>query len=1240
MSAVHIVARLRPPLPGEVCDDGIGVVSCNDKENSSDSSNLGPGIVVFKDTTSHHYPFHSAYGSTQNTLSLFNNDILPLLDTVLTGGTNSITVFAYGVTSSGKTFTMQGNGLEDKGVTTLVVEEILGRQTDQGRVAMSYLELYLDSPFDLLSSSLTRQKLQILSTVSAGTTSGAPILSFGTNIHLPHLSIHPVESIQDFQTLYARATKNRSTGATLLNERSSRSHAVLTLYVTRSGAAAVSKIHLLDLAGSENNNLTGNGPGRAQRMKESSAINKSLTALGQVVSALNDNARTTARARKASDPNPKLKLIPYRSSALTRLLSDALDGTSLSVLVVCLAPGTKFRSDLIRSVGFASQARRIERVAEKKFPPKMVPARKSFDFKVPFGTSTSALNETGPPNSVPKFHAPNSPRKPPSKPQTPPVKQVYTRKRRASLIPIPGPHFLQTVKSNERPSGIAATATRRARESLSVSGSISVGFLITEEEIQERILKAVEIEVERRLEKIRQEERLRLAGQGMESLKEEEMEVETSAEREQQGGGVNFEAVTQCQKPEIDVITRNDEPVLPVAEVEAEELALDAAAASYEERDGEREESEEEEEEVDQLIDDDDAVVDMNVDIWIAGHGPAVPVHSLAVTSALPSVTHVSPGVEHTPNSLASPAASTLGLPPTSTPGVLSSSPSVSRKRKNWESGEPMTLSNDSSMASTRSPRKRRRREARFDSESELPVDRRRRDIDASQNPARTGKNDSNDDDSAKKVRYARAWALQAGQAQHDRNDLPQALALYRRAATFAPDNAQLQKIITSIERALETDTPLPLSPKRLSSSHSGRYSSLASGKKRAKKPSFPSKWLSSSSERVDNGLVTESLPPSSSPAFTDSKSAKRRAVSPEDTDVIEIELSPKNVHGKKGKEKIDDTTQGKGKSKGKGKARAVSLALSEAETAKRNHVSATEEDEWDVPPSAYEDLALLSRDSNIDVYGAGCSGSSSISGSSSMETPSQGTAEPSFSLPPASTTSSPSPGISHGVLACEDPMGPSQSEPSRPDPVSAPAIATPTLHPSLLNDFDRFDLDEVNEVAGTLENKPDFERGSSIEPFGEGLVRQNPPKLATGSELPGIKEEETEWDLDVVDDEESESEWEESPKKRVSEKKASGNPTTRSKRKSKSTKRPKVKKSNAKSSVAGPDAPATSEQELVHESQDNTHTTKRRMRYVYGSSDDEGEREEVFVRDVGAPVKRKRLNADKRRNKTRSADS
>ncbi|KAJ3739055.1 hypothetical protein DFH05DRAFT_712655 [Lentinula detonsa] len=482
---------------------------------------------------------------------------------------------------------MQGNGDEDQGVIGMVVEELFKRiDSSAGMVSMSYLELYLDTPYDLLVPPTQRRRLQILSTSSAGTTSshsGPPPLSFGTSIHLPNLSTHPVESPDTFRSLYADAARHRSTGATLLNSNSSRSHAVLTLYVTLANSRSVGKLHLLDLAGSENNNLTGNNP---ERMKESSAINKSLTALGQVVNALNDNARAVARAAKAAKlagedeavVDPKVKLVPYRASSLTRLLSDALGGPSLALLIVCLAPGMKFRSDLVRSVGFASQARRIESKTLPPAPPPPplqarpdtnVPTSKTFNFAVPFRSSSTSSTSNTTSNIV---NFPSSTNKPfPSLPtnsssssrarrRTSPVRSRAlsitsrdTRKhkphgmsnikatpkkrtRRVSFIPVPhgqgsqGEGRLSMIfEGLPRPRasggerlGRLSMPSPQHRTSLGGTESTDAGFVMTEEEIRERISKAVEVEVERRMAELRE--------QGLLIVKDEEAKEAKGAE--------------------------------------------------------------------------------------------------------------------------------------------------------------------------------------------------------------------------------------------------------------------------------------------------------------------------------------------------------------------------------------------------------------------------------------------------------------------------------------------------------------------------------------------------------------------------------------------------------------------------------------------------------------------------------------------------------------------------------------
>ncbi|KAF7970934.1 hypothetical protein HWV62_22580 [Athelia sp. TMB] len=230
---------------------------------------------------------------------------------------------------------MQGTKA-DPGVIPRVVRTMFLKQSQLRRytakLSVTYMEIYKDDVYDLL---VTREN--------------APKLPVRENdqgqVFVANLCRIPINSVEEFDALYARATKSRSIGSTNLNHASSRSHAVLTIEVTMSDSESdktlTGKINLVDLAGSENNKLTGNDP---SRMAESAAINKSLSVLGQVVHALNQNASR----------------IPYRNSKLTRILQDALGGNSVCMLICNLAPGVKFRQDTLNTLNFAVRTKNVE----------------------------------------------------------------------------------------------------------------------------------------------------------------------------------------------------------------------------------------------------------------------------------------------------------------------------------------------------------------------------------------------------------------------------------------------------------------------------------------------------------------------------------------------------------------------------------------------------------------------------------------------------------------------------------------------------------------------------------------------------------------------------------------------------------------------------------------------------------------------------------------------------------------
>ncbi|OJA15452.1 hypothetical protein AZE42_02215 [Rhizopogon vesiculosus] len=315
---IKIAARLRPRLDHEIDDQGIQITHDQDE---------GPSWICVpnpRDVTQiFRFPITSCYDQDSAQEDIFEQDVRPLIDVVYSGVT--VTIFAYGVTSSGKTHTMQGTKA-CPGVIPRVVEAMFEQkavlQKSNVELAVSYMEIYKDECYDLLVDRETAPKLPVREN-DVG------------QVFVANLTSIPIASIEEFVAIYSQASKHRSVGATNLNRASSRSHAMLTLEVTMTDSLAqrslTGKINLVDLAGSENNKLTGNDP---TRMAESAAINKSLSVLGQVVHALNQGASR----------------IPYRNSKLTRILQDALGGNSVGLLICNLAPGTKFRQDTLNTL--------------------------------------------------------------------------------------------------------------------------------------------------------------------------------------------------------------------------------------------------------------------------------------------------------------------------------------------------------------------------------------------------------------------------------------------------------------------------------------------------------------------------------------------------------------------------------------------------------------------------------------------------------------------------------------------------------------------------------------------------------------------------------------------------------------------------------------------------------------------------------------------------------------------------
>lgn len=483
MSApVRIACRVRPFINSESRDDSVEVL---------DNSSLS--VVNPVDAGKRfRFNFTSVHGQDATQEQVFETDVRPLLPSVFTGHT--LTIFAYGVTSSGKTHTMQGSATQP-GIIPRVMEALFERKANtRAKVSfeLSYMEIYKDDVFDLMVP-------------TRGTK--LPVREDGKGkVFVANLTETPIESTDEFDTHFIAACKGRSVAATNFNRASSRSHAILGIKVSVTenypGAPTLTgKVNLVDLAGSENNKMTGND---SVRMAESAAINKSLSVLGQVVHALNQRASR----------------IPYRDSKLTRILQDALGGTSISLLICNIAPGAKFKQDTLNTLNFASRTKEIENrpTVNQQVPvpaPAPVPSlsasgsRRSLGIGRPRASLATSASHGSLPVSVSTSGIPA-----PSGGHSRRLSMGAVGTRHVSAGPtstgagVVGTSRIQAPKQGRRASSVGFGSQSRRSSISSVNGNGSeaiVGF--TEEEMEAKIASAVEAALAKREEELRERAR-------------------------------------------------------------------------------------------------------------------------------------------------------------------------------------------------------------------------------------------------------------------------------------------------------------------------------------------------------------------------------------------------------------------------------------------------------------------------------------------------------------------------------------------------------------------------------------------------------------------------------------------------------------------------------------------------------------------------------------------------------------
>ncbi len=305
---------------------------------------------VLMNTLDRAYTYDYAFdvGSTQE--SVYDASVRSMIPRLFEG--YNATVLAYGQTGSGKTHSM-GTSYDSSttppelaGVIPRAVGEIfseISRRAEQIDVTVSvaFVELYREQLYDLLSAKSSKKE-DCVCELREDPAKGVVI---------PGLTESGVSSVEETMRRLEAGSSKRVTAATAMNNTSSRSHAIFTLFLNivnkeEGGNATVSKFHLVDLAGSERAKKT---LATGDRFKEGAAINQGLLALGNVIAALGED-----------NPTGKTVHIPYRNSKLTRLLQDSLGGNSYTLMVACVSPADSNVEETLSTLRYADRARKIK----------------------------------------------------------------------------------------------------------------------------------------------------------------------------------------------------------------------------------------------------------------------------------------------------------------------------------------------------------------------------------------------------------------------------------------------------------------------------------------------------------------------------------------------------------------------------------------------------------------------------------------------------------------------------------------------------------------------------------------------------------------------------------------------------------------------------------------------------------------------------------------------------------------
>ncbi|NXI57236.1 KIF14 protein, partial [Chloroceryle aenea] len=351
-SRVIVAVRVRPFSNREKNENSLPVISMSGSETAVRNPTTNQVYSFTYDFS--FWSFDKCHSNFASQAMIYKTLAVPLLERAFEGF--NICLFAYGQTGSGKSYTMMGFD-EDRGIIPRLCEDLFIRiaQRDKQQILyhleMSFFEVYNEKIHDLLvfkaENGQKKQPLRVRE---------HPVLG----PYVEGLTVNVVTSYSDIQSWLELGNKQRATAATVMNDKSSRSHSVFTLVMTQTKVEFMdqeqcdrrltSHINLIDLAGSE---CCSTAQTTGERLKEGVSINKSLLTLGKVISALSKRSR-----------NGKKTFIPYRESILTWLLKESLGGNSQTTMIATVSPAASNTEETLGTLRYAKQACSIVNTAK------------------------------------------------------------------------------------------------------------------------------------------------------------------------------------------------------------------------------------------------------------------------------------------------------------------------------------------------------------------------------------------------------------------------------------------------------------------------------------------------------------------------------------------------------------------------------------------------------------------------------------------------------------------------------------------------------------------------------------------------------------------------------------------------------------------------------------------------------------------------------------------------------------